>query len=58
MQDRREISRYTFNALFRHIDCKSVHNAKRRIEAATSFDELRQAKGAKALVGVTYAAGE
>jgi hypothetical protein len=58
MQDRREISRYTFNALFRHIDCKSVHNAKRRVEAATSFDELRQAKGAKALVGVTYAAGE
>jgi hypothetical protein len=57
-QDRREISRYTFNALFRHIDCKSVHNAKRRIEAATSFDELRQAKGAKSLVGVTYAAGE
>jgi len=58
MQDRREISRYTFNALFRHIDCKSVHNTKRRIEASTSFDELRQAKGAKALVGVTYAAGE
>lgn len=58
MQDRREISRYTFNALFRHIDCKSVHNTKRRIEAATSFDENRQAKGAKALVGVTYAAGE
>jgi len=58
MQDRRELSRNTFNALFRHIDCKSVHNVKRRVEAATSFDELRQAKGAKALVGVTYAAGE
>jgi hypothetical protein len=58
MQDRREISRHTFNALFRHIDCKSIHNTKRRVEAATSFDELRQAKGAKALVGVTYAAGE
>jgi hypothetical protein len=26
MQDRRELSRNTFNALFRHIDCKSVHN--------------------------------
>ena len=58
MQDRRELSRNTFNALFRHIDCKSIHNAKRRVEAATSFDELRQAKGAKALIGVTYAAGE
>ncbi len=57
MQDRREITRYTFNALFRHIDCKSVHNTKRRVEAATSFDENRQLKGAKSLAGITYAAG-
>jgi hypothetical protein len=57
MQDRRELSRPTFNALFRHIDCKSINNAKRRIEAATSFDENRQGKGAKSLVGITYAAG-
>jgi hypothetical protein len=57
MQDRRESVAYTFNALFRHIDCKSVHNAKRRVEAAPSFDENSQAKGAKALAGVTYAAG-
>jgi hypothetical protein len=57
MQDRRELSRGTFNALFRHIDCKSVHNAKRRVEASVSFDENRQAKGAKALAGITYAAG-
>jgi len=57
MQDRRELSRVTFNALFRHIDCKSVHNAKRRVEASVSFDENRQAKGAKALAGITYAAG-
>jgi len=58
MQDRRELPRSTFNALFRHIDCKSIHNTKRRIEAATSFDENRQAKGAQSLVGITYAAGE
>jgi len=57
MQDRREISRQTFNALFRHVPCKSLHTG-RKIEASICFDENRQAMGAKALVGVTYAAGE
>ena len=57
LTDRREISRGTFNALFRHVDCKSIHNAKRRIEASYCYDENRQAKGAKALAGITYAAG-
>ena len=57
LQDRREISRSTFNALFRHISCKSIHTG-RRVEASVCFDENRQANGAKALVGVTYAAGE
>ena len=57
LTDRREISRSTFNALFRHIDCKSIHNSKRRVEASHCFDENRQAKGAKALAGITYAAG-
>jgi hypothetical protein len=57
MQDRREVSRQTFNALFRHVSCKSIHTA-RKIEASVCFDENRQANGAKALVGVTYAAGE
>ncbi len=56
MQDKRELPRGTFNALFRHIGCKSIHNG-RKIEASYSFDEHRQAKGAKSLVGVTYAAG-
>lgn len=55
--DRREISRYAFNALFRHIACRSIHSNK-KIEAATCFDENRQAMGARVLVGVTYAAGE
>jgi hypothetical protein len=55
--DRREISRATFNALFRHVSCKSIHTG-RQIEAATSYDENRQAMGATALVGITYAAGE
>ena len=54
--DRREVSRSSFNALFRHIGCKSIHNA-RKIEASACFDENREAKGAKTIVGVTYAAG-
>jgi hypothetical protein len=57
MQDRREVSRATFNALYRHISCKSIHTG-RKIEASVCFDENRQAKGAQALVGITYAAGE
>jgi hypothetical protein len=57
MQDRREVSRQTFNALFRHIGCKSIHSG-RKVEASVCFDENRQKNGAKALVGITYAAGE
>ena len=57
MRDRREVSRATFNALFRHISCKSIHTG-RKIEASVCFDEHRQENGAKALVGITYAAGE
>jgi hypothetical protein len=60
MGDRREIGRSTFNALFRHITCYSIHPAKtkRRIEASVCFDENRQTMGALALAGITYAAGE
>jgi hypothetical protein len=54
--DRREVPRSSFNALFRHVGCKSIHNA-RKIEASTCFDENREAKGATTIVGVTYAAG-
>lgn len=57
LTDRRELSRGTFNALFRHIACKSIHNG-RKIEASVCFDENRQGKGARALVGITYAPGE
>ena len=57
MVDRREISRSTFNALFRHISCQSIHNG-RRIEASVCFDENRQAMGARTLVSVTYSAGQ
>ena len=57
LQDRREVSRQTFNALFRHVSCKSIHTG-RKVEASICFDENRQSMGAKALVGITYAAGE
>ena len=61
LNDRREISRGTFNALFRHVTCHSIHktnSGKRRIEASVCYDENRQKKGALALAGITYAAGE
>jgi hypothetical protein len=57
MQDRREVSRSTFNALFRHVSCQSIHT-KRRVEASVCYDENRQAMGARSVVGITYAAGE
>lgn len=60
LEGRTEITRGTFNALFRHIACYSIHpsKTKRRIEASICYDENRQAKGAVTLAGVTYAAGE
>ena len=57
LQDRREIGRSTFNALYRHISCQSIHNG-RKIESSVCFDENRQDHGARALVGITYAAGD
>ena len=57
LNERQEIARSAFNALFRHVTCHSVHN-NRRIEASICYDENRQAKGARVLAGVTFAAGE
>jgi hypothetical protein len=54
---RRELSRGTFNALYRHINCRSNHTG-RKIEASISFDEDRETEKAKTLAGITYAAGE
>lgn len=60
LEGRTEIARGTFNALFRHVACYSIHpsKTKRRIEASVCYDENRQAKGALTLAGITYAAGE
>ena len=56
--ERHEVSRASFNAIFRHIACNSLHGKRPKIEAGTCFDENRQKKGARILKGVTYAAGE
>jgi len=56
--ERQEVSRASFNAIFRHIACNSIHGKRPKIEAGTCFDENRQKKGARILKGVTYAAGE
>jgi len=58
LAERHEVSRQSFNAIFRHVACNSIHGKRPKIEAGTCFDENRQAKGARILKGVTYAAGE
>jgi hypothetical protein len=55
-----EISRKAFNALFKGVECviSNSEGKKRRIEASAWFDTFREDKGAYALHGLTYAAGE
>ena len=50
MQDRRDVTRAAFNAIFRHLDCKP--------NPSQWFDAHRDPRGGKILNGVTYAAGE
>ena len=58
---RKQYSRSNFDSVFRHVACYSIHVAAggkpRKIEASKSFDENRQAMGARVLQGVTYAPG-
>jgi hypothetical protein len=61
MDTRTELSRHSFNAVFRHVFCKSIHivgKVPRRIEASICYDENRSAANARLLRGVTYAAGD
>ena len=59
--NRREVSRGSFNALFRHVQCFSIHvsasGKPRRVEASICYDEHRQAMDARVLAGLTYAPG-
>ena len=57
MERRTELTRSAFNAVFRHVDCKSIHTG-RKIEPSVCFDENRQAAGGRVLQGITYAAGD
>lgn len=57
-ETRTDIQRHVFNALYRHVDCRSIHNSKARVTASIYYDERRQDMGAKALVGLTYAPGD
>ena len=61
MDARTELSRGSFNAIFRHVNCKSIHMSgknARRIEASVCYDENRAAANARLLRGITYAAGD
>jgi len=58
MVTRREVQRNVFNALFRHVECRSMHGKQPQVPASIYFDERRQEFGAPAVIGVTYAAGE
>lgn len=58
IQTRDEVSRSTFNALFRHVNCTSLHGGKTQINASTWFDENRVASGSPKLQSLTYAPGE
>ena len=59
LRERTEVSRATFNALYRHEPgLKSIHADTRRVSPAEWFDENRKARGGHALSDVTFAAGE
>jgi hypothetical protein len=58
MVTRQEIARNVFNALFRHVDCRSIHKKTQRVQASVYYDERRQDRGAPALAAVTFAAGD
>ena len=58
LRDRRQYTRGNFNALFRHVACRSIHGKNPKIEASVCFDENRQPKGGRVLEGVAYAPGD
>lgn len=59
--ERRGVRRQSFNALYRHVQCVSIHagpsGKPRKVDASVSYDEHRQAMNAKVLQGTTYAPG-
>lgn len=57
VRSRQLVPRRSFNAIFRGVECRSMHGG-RRIEASIRYDELRVINNAQVLSGVTYAAGD
>jgi hypothetical protein len=57
LEYRTEYPRGAFNAIYRHVECKSIHGG-RKIEASVCYDETRQENGAPILKGLIYAPGE
>lgn len=57
LETREIIRRVTFDALYRHIECRSMFG-NRPLNPSRCFDENREAHGAKVFNGVTYAPGE
>ena len=57
LDDRTEISRRSFNALYAHLGCRTRHGRQGVISASQWFDEQRYDKDGRALAGITYAPG-
>lgn len=57
LDDRTEISRRSFNALYAHLACRTRHGKQGVISASQWFDEQRHDKDGRALAGITYAPG-
>lgn len=59
LTERKEYARRAFDAIYRHVECKTMHHGgKGQLRASAWFDEHRHGRGSKVLDGITYAAGE
>ena len=57
LDDRTEVSRKAFNALYAHIECRTPHGRQGVITASQWFDSMRQPMDGRVLAGITYAPG-
>lgn len=60
LEERQLVTRRAFDAMFRHIECRSIHGGEKkpRVTASHCYDENRQAMGARTLDGMTYSPGD
>ena len=52
------LSRASFDALYRHVDCRSVHGKAPKALPSASYDELRVQRNSTPLQSMTYSAGD